>query len=100
MSYEDAIKLIESIEPDAPEFDIKPFDKIIYRQDTHNTSIWAPIFGHIAHNAAWPIGDGKKPTDVCKIQRQRKVCWRTWLKSTSRWLVAVQERQAGVGEKR
>lgn len=31
MSYDDALKLIESIEPDAPEFDIKPFDRILVR---------------------------------------------------------------------
>lgn len=31
MSYEDALKLIESVEPDAPEFDIKPFDRVLFR---------------------------------------------------------------------
>lgn len=31
MSYEDALKLIESVEPDAPKFDIKPFDRILAR---------------------------------------------------------------------
>jgi hypothetical protein len=31
MSYEEALKLIESIEPDAPEFDIKPFERILAR---------------------------------------------------------------------
>jgi hypothetical protein len=44
MSYEDAIKLIESIEPDAPEFDIKPFDKVLWKQKpkikSYNDTTW------------------------------------------------------------
>lgn len=31
VSLPEALKLIESIEPDAPEFDIKPFDRILLR---------------------------------------------------------------------
>lgn len=31
MSYEDALKLIESVEPDAPEFDIKMRDEVLVR---------------------------------------------------------------------
>lgn len=44
MSYEDALKLIESIEPDAPEFDIKPFDRVLVRD---LTGVWtAEFFSH------------------------------------------------------
>ena len=46
MSYEEALNLIESIEPDAPEFDIKPFDKIICRVDSN--SIWSADFYNFA----------------------------------------------------
>ena len=42
MSYEDALKLIESIEPDAPEFDIKTFDKILTRNESRG--IWYARF--------------------------------------------------------
>ena len=31
MSYEESLRLIESVEPDAPKFDIKPFDRILVR---------------------------------------------------------------------
>lgn len=44
MSYEDALKLIESIEPDAPEFDIKTFDKVLWKQKpkikSYNDTTW------------------------------------------------------------
>jgi hypothetical protein len=44
MSYEDALKLIESIESDAPEFDIKPFDKVLWKQrpkiKSYNDTTW------------------------------------------------------------
>jgi len=42
MNYEDALKLIESIEPDAPEFDIKTFDKILTRNESRG--IWYARF--------------------------------------------------------
>jgi hypothetical protein len=31
VSFETALKMLESVEPDAPEFDIKPFDRILAR---------------------------------------------------------------------
>lgn len=44
MSYEEALNLIESIEPDAPEFDIKPFDKVLWKQNpkikSYNDTTW------------------------------------------------------------
>lgn len=44
MSYEDALKLIESIEPDVPEFDIKPLSPVIWKQkpknEKHNDTVW------------------------------------------------------------
>ena len=44
MSHEDAIKLVESIEPDAQEFDIKPFDKVLWKQKpkikSYNDTTW------------------------------------------------------------
>lgn len=43
MSHEDAIKLIESVEPDAPDFDIKPFDRVLAR-DRNHTNWYAKHF--------------------------------------------------------
>ena len=41
MSLAEAIKLIESIEPDAPEFDIKPFDRVLMR---NLDKVWSADF--------------------------------------------------------
>lgn len=45
MSYEEALKLIESIELDAPEFDIKPFDRVLMRDGRgEECKEWWPTF--------------------------------------------------------
>lgn len=58
MSYEDALKLIESIEPDAPEFDIKPFYRVLLRDmngewsaDFYNKIYGASEFDFVASQA-------------------------------------------------
>jgi hypothetical protein len=44
MNYEDALKLIESVEPDAPEFDIKPLQPVLKKKKPqktgHNDTTW------------------------------------------------------------
>lgn len=44
MSYEEALKLIASIEPEAPEFDIKPLQPVLRKKYTqnvgHNDTTW------------------------------------------------------------
>lgn len=49
ISYEDALKLIESVEPAAPEFDIKPFDKVLVNNLMNGeTKDWCcDLFSHI-----------------------------------------------------
>lgn len=48
LTFDDVMQLIESIEPDAPEFDIKPFERVLCRQkqktSNHNDTIWCLDF--------------------------------------------------------
>lgn len=57
MSYEDAIKLIESIEPDAPEFDIKLRDEVLMYNYKYQT--WELCdFARVAESFFYAIGYG------------------------------------------
>lgn len=60
MSYDEALKLIESVEPDAPEFDIKPFDKVIVRVNesaTWNCDFFNQIGKKVLYVMGWHNGD-------------------------------------------
>lgn len=46
VTFETALKMLESVEPDAPEFDIKPFDRIICRVDS--SARWCADFYNYA----------------------------------------------------
>lgn len=55
MNYQDALKLIANVEPDAPEFDIKPFDKVLVR--TNENSEWSCDFHNLFDDEGfWVIG--------------------------------------------
>lgn len=56
MNSRDAIQLIESIEPDAPEFDIKPFDKVICRCKEKNARWNCDFFNFMERNIIYVVG--------------------------------------------
>lgn len=57
LTLQQALDLLKTAKKPEPVFDIKPFDKVIYRIDSNGSSNWAPgFFAFIAVNKPWMIG--------------------------------------------